>query len=80
VTRHATTVSVRWALGDGATGPRADAWERLVRRALAAGLVLAWDDGRGRDMWYTARRGAAERALRAACARAVGAEPAEVLV
>jgi hypothetical protein len=85
VTRHATTVFVRWELGDAADTQadaiRAGEWERLVVRARDAGLVRQYDDGRGRDMWYSARRGAAERSLRAACVRALaGATPVEVTI
>ncbi len=52
-------------------------FEALMLAAVAAGLVREWDDGRGRAPWYTARRGAEERALLARCVEAIGAQPAE---
>jgi hypothetical protein len=50
-------------------------WKCLVREAATHGLVTSWDDGRGREPWYIAPRGKAERALCFACALAVGAQP-----
>lgn len=67
-------VTVRWSLHESVdTRP----WERLVKRSKH---VVVWDDGRGTSMWYTARRGPEERALRTKCNVALGAMPAEVSV
>lgn len=54
-------------------------WERLVREAIACGLVTEWDDGRGRVPWYDARRCKAERLLYLACCGAVDAKGETVL-
>ena len=54
--------------------------ERLILDAVAAGVVREWDDGRGRWLWYNARRGRSERRLRAAIVAACGESPAEVHV
>lgn len=60
--------------------PRAEEWERIVREASRVGTVRAWDDGRGRWMWYDARRGTAERALYLACCEVLGIHATEVRV
>jgi len=51
------------------TSPPADtsAFERRMAREVEGGLVRAWDDGRGRWMWYDARPGPDERSLRDWC-------------
>jgi hypothetical protein len=72
------TVHVRWALGEHDVN--VGAFEATMRAAVAAKLVRSWDDGRGRDMWYAARRGPSERELRRRCVALIGAEPAEVSV
>lgn len=64
-----------WSLPEGASMRE---WERLVKMAATHGLITSWDDGRGRDPWYTARRCKAERTLYLACCRAVGADATEV--
>lgn len=51
------------------------AFEALVR---ASGIATAYDGGRGRDPWYDAPRGEAERALRAQCVALLGRAPDEV--
>lgn len=72
--------------GEGWTGPQVTRFEALMRRhartvrnqrgqKAAKGmpmLVSAWDDGRGCLCWYTARAGAAERALYQRCVAIFG--------
>jgi hypothetical protein len=78
VTVHAQWVHVRWQLGEASVDTTA--FDAAMRRAVERELVGDWDDGRGRDMWYTARRGRAERELRRRCVAMIGAEPAEASV
>lgn len=72
----ATYVTVVWKLDDSIDTSH---FERLMRRSKR-GLVTSWDDGRGRDMWYQAKRGGEERTLREKCVAAIGAKPHEILV
>lgn len=46
----------------------------------ASGVAVVRDGGRGRDPWYSAHRGKAERALRAKCVALLGRPPDEVSV
>jgi len=73
-----TWVTVGWELGENSVDTTR--FEELMRAAEKAKLLTSWDDGRGRDMWYQAWRGPAERALRAACVKAIGTAPSRVRV
>lgn len=76
-TLRSLRVRVQWDLPSATTPP--DAWAALMAEAKRDGIVRDHDDGRGQRMWYTARRGGAERALRARCVALLGA-PADVVV
>lgn len=78
--RIAEIVFVRWDIPETRDHIHQDAIERVLLPAVATGLVGQWDDGRGRWFWYEARRGRAERRLRAAMVAVAAAEPAEVTV
>ena len=71
-------VGVRWDIPEDRPPIEGEAVERLMHEAIANGVVREWDDGRGRCLWYNARRGQDERRLRAAIVKACGEEPVEV--
>lgn len=76
--RVSELVHVAWDLPE--SSPSSRAWESLVAEAERTGIVREHDDGGGRCMWYNARRGGAERSLRARCEAVLGAPPARVEV
>lgn len=78
--RIAEIVLVRWDIAASRDAVPGAAVERVLLPAAASGLVGQWDDGRGRWPWYEARRGRAERRLRAAMTAACGTEPSTVTV
>lgn len=55
-------------------------FEKLMREAESANLVIVWDDGRGKDMWYEAYRGPEERELRDKVVLTLGENPYRVSV
>ena len=78
--RIAELILVMWDVPETRPSIEGDAVERLILDAVATGVVREWDDGRGRWLWYNARRGRSERRLRAAIVAACGESPAEVHV
>lgn len=70
--RIAELIFRSWDVGPDADCMPTEAFEEIVRAAVAAGLVREWDDGRGRCPWYEAKRGAQERRLLARCEKALG--------
>ena len=78
--RIAELILVMWDVPETRPSIRVDAVEHLILAATTAGVVREWDDGRGRWLWHNARRGRAERRLRASIVAACGESPSEVHV
>lgn len=70
---------VRWETASDHQPFRDRAVERLLNLAVARDVVREWDHGDA-GLWYNARRGEAEQALRARLVELVGLDPVEVNV